>query len=1098
MSQQLQTFDLSTDEFKPVKKVNTGTVNSELRTKGTYNQCYSSTCISHWLRFNKEELFGFSKAANGTIEIDLEASEKTIQLTSSVKINDQVGIDVNIRADINEDNYTPIITFDLFYNNDAEIDKDGTVQVIAKLYESMSKEISSRQKFNLTLTKQQKIFESKREFDKSEANEFVLEMYIDAGGFIKEKGLPNGIVNLGVTCYMNSYIQTIFHLKKFRYYINQLKTEDSNDFIFCLQSLFYSLEKGDVEAHTLDLVKAFGWNLEQMFMQQDVQEFSLKLLDAIEERSKRQGVKHIVTKELFRGKLESYIKCVNVEFESRKQEDFYELQLNIKETSELSGALNQLLQQETLFGDNAYDTEKMGKQDAIKGIRLVRLPDVLVFNVNRSDYNLETFEPVKLLNEFRFGEEIDMAAYSEDGGIYSLFGVFVHIGFDSGRGHYTVFLKPNDQWYEFNDEIVTKTDWESVSKQSYGGKNRETVFDIKTYELKERLKDSPSHAYMLVYVKKDELDQVVNNCNRIVPYPEEVVDYTEKKLKQMRKKRMRDETYKVYFTTSESFIDRLTGLGELFYMLYNKDPFDIERFKQGPFEKENLNRDIRANELLNIIEDNYGKNALVYVLNHKRKHLRLVKPNHTQPQFDSNLYYQYTFIYKIKPEELNMSNPTLLILKHYNPETNQLVVKSISLEDINATLSSIIQRLTDTDPSGVAVFYEPNFQRVQLVHQEVLETQLSELFTSRVKSEDVIVLVYTSKTEEAIKGLSDLWESFKDNVFIRLWIEPDRSEDHVFNMFEPANALLDYLQSRNLIDNASNYNVSAIMNNNSFVIDYEKLTDFKIGNLICDDNNLSINKIEHHDVELYCNVQIYNFKIKKYTTIERTAEIQINAKIELDAQYLNNSLRRNQIVDETLSDNRDYFNMRYRRYNVQKYKQIVRLITGEIIEWTDITLFPDQIDVVYIVPLIVIEHQHNGNGNEIQIKSNHNGHANGCCGDTTVNINLHINKVEEAGQVIVGFSAQQKITFEELNEVISRFIKKTLIPFEEESDIKLESDEDFQNGFIIRFKDIDGIVKGINEFKGHKVGAQMLDHNLDLYLIGVKPANKTLEIELSP
>ena len=1099
MSQQMRMLDLSTDELKTVKKINTVAVNNEFKAQKRYVQRYSPNSLTCWIGFNKEELFGVNQKENGTIEIDLEASEKSVELINSIEIDNYVGLSVTLRADRDEENFTPIMTYDLLYDPKFEVNKDGTVQIISKLYDTTAKEIVNRNKCNLTSAKQQKVIECKRDFSNIDEREFVLELYIDSSGFIKEQGLPNGITNLGVTCYMNSYIQTIFHLKKFRYYINQLEAKDNNDFIFCLQSLFYSLENGETEAHTLDLVKAFGWNLEQMFMQQDVQEFSLKLLDAIEERSKQQGVENIITKELFRGKLETYIKCVKVSFESKRQEDFYELQLNIKETNDIQGALSELLQHETLFGDNAYDTEKFGKQDAIKGINLVKLPDVLVFNINRSDYNLETFEPVKLLKEFKFDEEIDMRNYSEDGEVYSLFAVFVHIGFDSGRGHYTVFIKPDKQWYEFNDELVTKTDWPNVAKQSYGGKNRETSFDLKSFELKEKLKDSASHAYMLVYVRKNKIYEVVDNKGEKIEYPKSVIEYTENKMKQIRKQILMQDNYKVYFTMEDTFIGKPTGLGELFYILFHKDPNETQRFKKSEFTKEHLDKDIRASELLDYVHQKYDKNAMVYIFNPKRKLLRLVKPTHIHPQFDSNMYYQYAFLYKPKPEEVNISESCLVLLKQYNPQTDEMILKSITLQDFKSTISSIIQRTTEENVSEVSVFYESNFKRIELYHQNNLDIQLSSLLTSKVKSEDVMTLIYTNKSEDAIIKLNEHWNKIKDSIFVRLWIDNDRFEEHVFNLYEPANIVLDHLKNENLIDDPNNYSVTITIGTSQTNIPYDRLSTMKVGNLVCDDNNVSINKMSQPiDINLPCNIEMLNIKEKEYIKLEKNTDKSSDTNCDINFHQITEIIGKNETIRAVLSENKDYLNVRYRKYNIVKYKPMVRTTCGDILDEKDQSFKAKDVDTIIFVPVIAIEHRYCNSKSEMQIKTIGNGHAhnNGCCEDAPIEINLHINRATNLGYVLIGFIAERKMTFEELEEFIVRFIKRTNILVDEE-DIESEEGVEAYDGIVLRFKNADGESTTINKHKTQMVEDQALNDILDIQLSAIPIKTNHIEIELS-
>lgn len=69
---------------------------------------------------------------------------------------------------------------------------------------------------------------------------------------------------------------------------------------------------------------------------------------------------------------------------------------------------------------------------------------------------------------------------------YTLYGVFIHAGVSTESGHYEVFLKNDDEWFEFNDDNVNVVSFDEVSRRSFGGKYSTNYFDFKSFELKER------------------------------------------------------------------------------------------------------------------------------------------------------------------------------------------------------------------------------------------------------------------------------------------------------------------------------------------------------------------------------------------------------------------------------------------------------------------------------------------------------------------------------------------------------------------------------------------------------------------------------------
>ena len=88
---------------------------------------------------------------------------------------------------------------------------------------------------------------------------------------------------------------------------------------------------------TTELTKSFGWKSLDSFLQHDVQEFNRVLQDKLETKMKvcRCRARLICTynqpqgtqaegaiAKLFVGKMKSYIKCVNVDYESSRIEEF--------------------------------------------------------------------------------------------------------------------------------------------------------------------------------------------------------------------------------------------------------------------------------------------------------------------------------------------------------------------------------------------------------------------------------------------------------------------------------------------------------------------------------------------------------------------------------------------------------------------------------------------------------------------------------------------------------------------------------------------------------------------------------------------------------
>ena len=113
-------------------------------------------------------------------------------------------------------------------------------------------------------------------------------------------------------------------------------------------------------------------------------------------------------KRLFEGKIESVISCDQINFESCKEEVFNSISLSVKNNESIEDSIREYIAVEELNGDNQYQTEMHGKQDAKKFIRFKSLPPVLQISLNRYDFDFQTFNLVKNNQKFKFGKILDL------------------------------------------------------------------------------------------------------------------------------------------------------------------------------------------------------------------------------------------------------------------------------------------------------------------------------------------------------------------------------------------------------------------------------------------------------------------------------------------------------------------------------------------------------------------------------------------------------------------------------------------------------------------------------------------------------------------
>lgn len=333
----------------------------------------------------------------------------------------------------------------------------------------------------------------------------------------KETGFV-GMKNQGATCYLNSLLQSLYCTRYFRKAVYQIPTEDDHpteSVALALQRVFYHLQTSDQPVGTTELTKSFGWKSLDSFLQHDVQELNRILQDKLESKMKGTKAEGAISK-LFVGKMKSYIKCVDVDFESSRIEDFNDIQLNVKGMKNLYDSFKDYVAVETLDGENKYQAEGYGLQDAKKGIIFQSFPPVLHLQLKRFEYDIQRDSMVKINDRHEFPFEIDLGEFLDETAdrsqpwVYKLHGVLVHSG-DLHGGHYFALIKPDrdTRWLKFDDDRVTPVTDREVLEENYGGESmngqpptlqRNQVRTMKRF----------TNAYMLVYIRETGIDEVLS------------------------------------------------------------------------------------------------------------------------------------------------------------------------------------------------------------------------------------------------------------------------------------------------------------------------------------------------------------------------------------------------------------------------------------------------------------------------------------------------------------------------------------------------------------------------------------------------------------
>ncbi|KAJ2468454.1 ubiquitin-specific protease ubp15, partial [Coemansia sp. RSA 2322] len=336
-----------------------------------------------------------------------------------------------------------------------------------------------------------------------------------------------GLRNQGATCYMNSLLQSLYFTNEFRNAVYQIPTEADDpekSVALALQRVFHSLRVSNEAVDTTELTKSFGWDSLESFMQHDVQEFNRVLQDNLETKMKGTVVEGAMAN-LFEGKMKSYIRCVNVDYESSRVENYYDISLNVKGCATLRDSFANYCEVETLNGENKYQAEGFGLQDAKKGVIFESFPPVLQLQLKRFEYDFRRDAMVKINDRHEFPPSIDLGEFLSDDADrsmswrYVLHGVLVHSG-DLHGGHYFGLLRPTveEQWYRFDDDRVMKVAAEDVFEEYYGGSFPQQQQQLSGSEMRSRPNSKRfTNAYMLVYIREALRDRVLNPGDTPVP-----------------------------------------------------------------------------------------------------------------------------------------------------------------------------------------------------------------------------------------------------------------------------------------------------------------------------------------------------------------------------------------------------------------------------------------------------------------------------------------------------------------------------------------------------------------------------------------------------
>jgi ubiquitin C-terminal hydrolase len=335
-----------------------------------------------------------------------------------------------------------------------------------------------------------------------------------------EKEVKRGVVglsNLGNTCYMNSVLQAIRHIPEWvqLYTKGTLTSHENSEKPECVEvlrafaDLQQSLWAGSSPSHVYPrgfyqtLESVVKGTLYEQFVErtpQDAHEFLVWLLDQCYMASQyevdfsifpvaeqypivREAVefwKHSFEKQyspltdLFFGLYRIRMECQRCHTTFTRWETFNSMKVTPIVNKTLYEAIEEELKDETIesYACEHCKAEPANRPNAVKKIRIWKLPKVLILTLKRFDYmgnRINHTVGLENSNTYNFTKYFDTESHEKSKEIpYHITSTIDHYGHSMG-GHYSAqcFSPIYKEWYKYDDESVYKLDLPYVGPQNY-------------------------------------------------------------------------------------------------------------------------------------------------------------------------------------------------------------------------------------------------------------------------------------------------------------------------------------------------------------------------------------------------------------------------------------------------------------------------------------------------------------------------------------------------------------------------------------------------------------------------------------------------------
>jgi len=296
----------------------------------------------------------------------------------------------------------------------------------------------------------------------------------------------SGLKNLGATCYINSIIQQLVSCDEF--YASIIGITQGENWVLELRDIILRIRISRVPViDTSSLCSILPFNNETKINvkeQQDANEFLQFIIDNMSQ----------AIKNLYQCTIINKITGIDEYLDTEGLDLMYSICTPVKGFHNLYDSLSSIFSEESLIGNNMYFSSTLDRKINAKRKPFIRsLGDFVIFQLNRFEYDTNTWTKKKIDDYFEFPYDLDLTPFMEKSGaleFFSFVGSVVHIGSAEG-GHYFSIIRVKDNWYLFNDETIEEIDYDSINTYMFG--------DSESLQFSQNEETSNPSAYLLFY-----------------------------------------------------------------------------------------------------------------------------------------------------------------------------------------------------------------------------------------------------------------------------------------------------------------------------------------------------------------------------------------------------------------------------------------------------------------------------------------------------------------------------------------------------------------------------------------------------------------------